>query len=246
VHSDYDLGWNPRKRMLQGRFVIDTTRCAKSASVTTVFYSSLTEQEGERLASELNWPAESKNYTGKVRSYPELKIYYPDETDARELSSSADLAVIALDRPLDSRFRAIPLATKQVRATETVISVGYGVTKPDAGDGGARRVGTNEVASLEETSGKTFRVAKPLLIPPTFSAGEPLLMRETASYALAGDSGGPCFREEEDRLELVGVAKTSYRVPVDYSEYTSTYFYRDWIRQEIEQARKASSSKPAD
>ncbi|KFE69917.1 hypothetical protein DB31_4959 [Hyalangium minutum] len=85
-----------------------------------------------------------------------------------------------------------------------------------------------------------------MLIPPTFSEGEPLLMRETASYALAGDSGGPCLRENGDALELVGIAKTSYRAPVEFSEYTSTYFYREWIREQLELARKAASTKPAD
>ena len=70
-------------------------------------------------------------------------------------------------------------------------------------------------------------------------------MRENASYALAGDSGGPCFRESAKALELVGIAKTSYGGPIEFSEYTSTLFYKSWIRQELDRARKAESGTPS-
>jgi hypothetical protein len=229
-----------------GTFVIDGSQCVKTATVTTVRYMPLTEEERSSLADDRQWPVEVSSQTGRVRPHPELKIRYASRTDRRELASNADLAVIVLDRPLAGGLRGIPLADTRVRVEEPVINVGYGATKPDAADGGARRVGTNEVASLEETGGKTFRIAKPLLIPPAFSQGEPLLMRENASYALAGDSGGPCFRENGDSLELVGIAKTSYRVPVEFSEYTSTYFYREWIRQQLELARKAAPRRTED
>lgn len=227
-----------------GAFVVDASQCAKTATVTTVRYVPLTEKQKNSLENDLKWPAEVSSQAGRVRPHPELKIRYARESDGRELSSNADLAVIVLDRPLG--LRAVPLSRTKVRVSEPVLSVGYGVTRPDAEDRGARRIGTNEVASLEEPGGKTFRIAKPLLIPPTFSEGEPLLMRENASYALAGDSGGPCLRENGDALELVGIAKTSYRAPVEFSEYTSTYFYREWIREQLELTRKAASTKPAD
>lgn len=236
-------GTNPQD---EGTFVVDASQCAKTATVTTVRYVPLTEEQKNSLANDLEWPVEESSETGRVRPHPDLKIRYAHESDGREISSNADLAVIVLDQPLAGRLRAVPLSRTRVRVSEPVLSVGYGVTRPDATDGGARRIGTNEVASLEETAGKTFRIAKPLLIPPTFSQGEPLLMREKASYALAGDSGGPCLRESGDTLELVGIAKTSYRAPVEFSEYTSTYFYREWIREQLELARKAASLKPAD
>lgn len=229
-----------------GTFVIDASKCAKTATVMTVRYRPLTEDERSSLPEDVRWPADVIRHTGRVRPHPDLKIRYAHELDSRELSSNADLAVIVLDEPLAGELRAIPLSRTRVRVSEPVISVGYGVTRPDATDGGARRIGTNEIASLEEIAGKTFRVAKPLLIPPSFSQGEPLLMRETASYVLAGDSGGPCLRENGDTLELVGIAKTSYRAPVEFSEYTSTYFYREWIREQLELAQKAVPLKPAD
>jgi len=229
-----------------GTFVIDASRCAKTATITTVRYIPLTEDQKSSLADDLQWPTEVSSQTGRVRPHPELKIRYVSESDKRELSSHADLAVIVMDRPMAGGLRAIPLADTRVRVAEPVINVGYGITRPGATNEGARRVGTNEVASLEERGGKTFRIAKPLLIPPTFSEGEPLLMRENASYALDGDSGGPCLRENGDTLELVGIAKTSYRAPVEYSEYTSTYFYREWIRQQLELVRKAASLRTED
>jgi hypothetical protein len=230
----------------QGTFVIDASQCAETATITTVRYKPLTEKQRSLITSDLKWPAEVTSSTGRVQPHPGLKIRYASESDKRELTSHADLAAILLAHPLGGDFRTVPLADKRVQVAEPIISVGYGVTKPDATDEGARRVGTNEVASLEETGGKTFRTAKPLLIPPTFTEGEPLLMRENASYVLSGDSGGPCFRENGDTLELVGIAKTSYRTPVEYSEYTSTYFYRDWIRLQRERARGARPSQPTD
>jgi hypothetical protein len=37
-----------------------------------------------------------------------------------------------------------------------------------------------------------------------------------------------------------------YGGPVEFSEYTSTLFYKDWIRQELERARRAGSGTPSD
>ena len=60
---------------------------------------------------------------------------------------------------------------------------------------------------------------------------------------MAGDSGGPCLRERGKSLELVGIAKTYYGGDrsVEFSEYTSVYFYREWLRQEIASAAKADT-----
>ncbi|MBN1204395.1 MAG: trypsin-like serine protease [Myxococcaceae bacterium] len=231
----------------RGSFVVDASRCVKTANITILLYRPLSEKERALLTSELDWPSEARSSTGQVRPHPGLEIHYLNETDNRELSSNADLAVIRLDEPLDGRIPPVSFAREEVSIAEPVTIVGYGLARPtERSSRGARRVGTNEIASLEETGGKTFRIAKPLLIPATFAQGESLLMREMASYALSGDSGGPCFRERDESLELVGIAKTSHSVPVEYTEYTSTHFYRDWIRGELERARKAGSSQPTD
>lgn len=84
---------------------------------------------------------------------------------------------------------------------------------------GERRSGKNTVAALE-SKGKSF------------------LVGQKGSHTLGGDSGGPCFR---DGL-LVGIATTTSSPPVELSEYTSTYFYRDWLSTEIKRARRAGSS----
>lgn len=229
-----------------GVFTLDASQCAKTASISTVRYASLTDEQRAQLPTESEWPTEGVRRVGRVRAHPNLKIHYISETERRELSSNADLAVIALDQSLDARFRTVPLADEHVHIAESVVLVGYGITRPESANEGLRRIGVNEVASVEEPGGKTFRIAKPLLIPATYSEGESLLLREDASYALQGDSGGPCFRESDKTLELVGIAKTSYTAPVAFSEYTSTYFYRDWLRQEIERARRAPPATPSE
>jgi hypothetical protein len=44
-------------------------------------------------------------------------------------------------------------------------------------------------------------------------------------------------------MELVGIAKTHYgsQELVQFSEYTSTYFYLEWLRRQIATAERATA-----
>lgn len=220
----------------KSEFVVDRGTCAPTAMVETVFYEPLMEEIEKSLVQSSRWPTTLVAYSGEVRPNPELRIVYPSETDNQELASNADLAVIVLRRSIKGKIGVVPLAEKQIKVDDSIVMVGYGAAEPE-GPEGSRRIGMNKVVSVEDGVGRIFRVTKPLFIPPTFVQGEPLFMREDGSYVLKGDSGGPSFREEDDgTFRLVGIAKTAYRLPVEFSEYTSTYAYRDWIDKELANA----------
>jgi hypothetical protein len=198
---------------------IDRSTCVKTATVNVRIY----QPEGESRKEEI---------TGTVRPHERLEVLYDDA--GKEVSSSADLAMIALSRSPQG-IKPIRLATTQVRYAQPVTLVGYGEDGiEEISTMGGRRFGSNEVASIAE-SGETFVVGKPIEVRRPYKPKELLLVREGASYSLKGDSGGPCLRERGDSMELVGIAKTLYggQELVRFSEYTSTYFYLEWLRKEI-------------
>jgi Trypsin len=208
------------------RALIDKTTCAPTASVRVWSYRSGGASDDEFL-------------TGRVRPHGQLQILYNQEN--RELSSRADLAVIVL-RTAPKNINPMRLATEQLRYAQPVTLVGYGATVPRAQSDNVRRFGFNEVASIAE-NGATFMVGKPVRIRRPYKPKEPLLVRDDASYGLGGDSGGPCIRERGSTMELVGIAKTYYggQDLAQFSEYTNTYFYLGWLKQEIANAERNSA-----
>jgi hypothetical protein len=206
--------------------LIDKTTCAPTASIKVLSYHPAEESDDEFL-------------TGRVKPHGQLQILYNQKN--QELSSQADLAVIVL-KTAPKSIKPLRLATEQVRYAQPVTLVGYGAAIPGAQSDRARRFGFNEVASIAE-NGATFMVGKPLRVRRPYQPKEPLLVRDDASYSLHGDSGGPCLRERGSTLELVGIAKTYYGGSdlVQFSEYTNTYFYLDWLRQEIANAERNSA-----
>jgi hypothetical protein len=181
------------------------------------------------------------SYTGRVEPHGSLRILYKEietergaQTSAE--SSTADLAVIILEKPMPGEVTPVKLAEQPVWLKERVLMVGYGSTsdmlrpmRP------VRRYGENEVASVRE-DGATFYVGRQYEIEPMYRGEKPGLVRIKGSYAERGDSGGPCFRERKGKLELVGVARSTLSPPVVLSSYTSVPKYLNWIRQKVAEA----------
>jgi hypothetical protein len=207
----------------QARTLIDKTTCAGTATVKAVTY-----RPGAK--------PEEQTTIGTVRPHDQLRILYNDED--KEVSSSADLAVIILKEPLQG-IKPMRLMTGQVRYAQPVLVVGFGRDQLQGGIQGVRRFGFNEIASVSE-DGATFLVGKPIRVKRPYKPKDLFLEREEASYSLEGDSGGPCLIERNGVMELVGIAKTHYgnRELVQFSEYTSTVFYLGWLRQEIAKAKR--------
>jgi hypothetical protein len=130
------------------------------------------------------------------------------------------------------------MANSEVQLREAIVMVGYGYDQRVGGFQGERRSGKNEVATFT-MGGATFIVGKPLEVAQPVRPGGSIVVREAGSYMLEGDSGGPCFRQSDGAL--VGIAMTTSQPPLEFSEFTSTYSYRDWLRAELERAKRHGS-----
>jgi hypothetical protein len=198
--------------------LIDKSTCAQTATITVVTY-----RPKDKPLPEFR--------TGAIRPHEKLRILY--DADGKELASQADLAVIALDKA-PQRVTPIRLARADVRYAEAITLVGFGVSGLAEPEKKERRYGVNEVVTIAE-DGATFLVGKPIEVRRPYKPKELVLVRQEASYSLGGDSGGPCLRESNGAMELVGIAKTHYGggALVQFSEYTSTLFYRAWLLQAL-------------
>lgn len=209
----------------EGGTIIDKSTCIRNALIKVVTYQAKASPSVQVIP-------------GRVKPHKEVRIIYNDED--QEVSSNADIAVIALREPPQG-IKPLRVATSPVRYTQPVTLVGYGSDVPEVGLEGTRRFGSNEVATIAE-NGATFLVGKPIEIRRPYTPKEMLLVREEGSYSLKGDSGGPCLRERDGAMELVGIAKTRYggHELVQFSEYTSTFFYLEWLRRESAAAERGS------
>jgi hypothetical protein len=164
---------------------------------------------------------ERQERAGKVRPHPEFRIVLDPQGNV--LENEADLAVIALDEVFNiGEVPPPPLSKSAVSLRDIVTLVGFGYNSIN-GRRGERLYGMNTVAALE-ARGKSF------------------LVGQKGSHTLGGDSGGPCMRDGV----LVGIATTSSTQPAAFSEFTSTYFYRDWLNSEIASVRKVRPATTSD
>ena len=124
--------------------------------------------------------------------------------------------MIVLDRPVEDPFRPVPLANAEIQSDDLITIVGYGRVELNGGSGFLRRFGRNRCAQFLANDEEKFKFEKP------------------GALALWGDSGGPSFREGPQGLELVGIASKS--VAGEDSTFTSTFFHREWLLQEIRSA----------
>jgi hypothetical protein len=223
--------------------IIDRSTCAKTAAVTLVRYGSSEKALPGVLrngSSKLRFH-EFGPSSGTVHAHEALRIVYREvETrSGRETNteySNADLAVIALEKPLEGPIELARLAEGPVQPRERVVMVGFGAEELGGASGdGERRYGENEVISVKE-DGSTFHVGRQLEIEPNYIGEKPGVVRRRGSYVAKGDSGGPCFRERKGALELVGIARSTHGPPVVLSVYTSTQAYLGWLRQRIASA----------
>lgn len=212
---------------------VDSSTCAKASRVEALRYEA--DEQGATRVEALG------SYSGRVEPHGSLRILYKevDTEGGRQTSaefSTADLAVIILDRPMPEEVRPVVLAEQSVWLKERVLMVGYGATSDTMrATRPVRRYGENEVASIRE-DGATFYVGRQYEIEPMYRGEKPGLVRVKGSYAERGDSGGPCFRERKGKLELVGVARSTLSPPVVLSSYTSVPRYLTWIRQKVAEA----------
>lgn len=153
-------------------------------------------------------------YDGEVRPHPSLKIVLDEHGNV--VSNEADLAVIAIAGSPVDRFPPLALADGDLRVNEPLIMLGY-----DTPSGpGERRFGQYHVTKI-------------------LDAGARALFDQPGHNVFKGDSGGPCIRETDHGMVLAGILNRSLGAE---ASFTSTFHYRDWIRQEIQRAASDSPS----
>jgi hypothetical protein len=184
--------------------VIDITDCSRSAIIDTVIYQ---PKEGITNAA-----ASTRDvYEGVVRPHPGLKIHLNEQ--GQVASSRADLAVIALNRPLAKEFHPASLSDRDVAPGETITVVGYGYDEIADAYGGDRRFIRNKVA----------RDLGP--------EGDRALLEQTQQNRYRGDSGGPCFREGASTPVLVGISSRNLG---EGSTFTSLHRHQGWLKAELQ------------
>jgi hypothetical protein len=158
-----------------GRALIDSSRCSKTATVTTVVYEPPTAGRGVKSFTQ--------DYPGEVRPHPELRVVLDDQGGV--VSSEADLAVIFLETPVEEHFPPVVLADTEIESGESLVMVGFGFDEVLGTLGGKRRFRENSVTRMLDSGRALFE-------PPE-------------RHVYRGDSGGPCLRETQKGTVLVGV-----------------------------------------
>jgi hypothetical protein len=198
----------------QAHTVIDGARCATTATIETVTYTS-THPSSSMLRDE-----HFRSYGGKVKPHPDLEIQFDER--ATPISSKADLAVIVLDEPVEGTLPTVYLPEAEPLLNETFTIVGYGFDGRSDLILGLRRFGRKKITRL-----------------PTPQSEGLLFEQEGATFT--SGSGEPCVRQEKKGVSLLGI--TTLTSP-EGSAFTSGYAYKNWLLSELHQAATALSTPP--
>jgi hypothetical protein len=188
-----------------GSQTINASACFEAASVETVFYKPSAEK-GASLPGSL-----MSIHHGRVQPHPALHVMLDGQ--GRVSSSHADLALIFLDKPLESP--GMPLSDEEVSVGDSVIIVGYGYDEDLDVLGSERRSSMNTITRLGTAE------------------DERVLVQQPGGHRYRLDSGGPCLIQGAKGPALVGI---SSRWLGEGAAFTSIHGYRDWLRAEVQRA----------
>jgi hypothetical protein len=200
---------------LPERRLIDATACAQRIFLRTVRYGAVKDLEFKEETTVKSF----QTFEGQIRPHPEFKLALDAQGEIQ--SSHADLAVIVLDSPVKEPLRFIPLGESEVRENEMLIMAGYPVDARFGGFSGIRYFRQNKVTQILGAQ-----------------AGR-ILYEQQAPFLYNSYTGGPCFREEGTHQWLVGIASIGSDRELSF---TSTYLFRDWLRDELQRASLTDSN----
>jgi hypothetical protein len=156
--------------------IIDASRCASTATIDTVTYTSTRDEPGI--------PAERfRSYEGKVTPHPSLEILLDERSVP--ISSRADLAVIVLDKPVEGRLPTIRLPASEPEYNEPFVIVGYGFDGRNDLILGFRRFGWKRMTRLA-TPNSAWILFEQYGAAFTTGSGEPCLHQEGRGFVLMG------------------------------------------------------------
>jgi hypothetical protein len=157
-----------------------------------------------------------KTYGGDVRPHPDFKLVR--ETQPPAVTSNANLAVIVLDEPDSLGLPIVPLAKTEARTGDTLVIVGHGNDKVIHGEFGNRYIKKGEVKSASQSlNGKVIFEPEGMYLPESYQ-------------------GWACLREIRGDRQLAGIMGLGTETEMFF---TSTYFYRNWLRSELQRAAAA-------
>lgn len=198
---------------------IGPSACAERAFIRTVRYGLVKYPELKEESAAKTF----RGFTGEVRVHPAFKLELDDQGSV--LATHADLAIIVLDTPVQDELPHVSLSETEVQENEALVMVGYGDDPRFRGVPGIRYFRHNKVTQLHG------------------AADGRVLYEQQGAFVYNGYAGGPCFREDETHQWLVGIASVGSDQEL---AFTSTYFFRDWLRAELQRAAEwDSSSAPA-
>ncbi|HYI00596.1 trypsin-like serine protease [Hyalangium sp.] len=192
-----------------------SSSCAERVSVTTVVYGG---NSGPEAQGEQLW---LRTYEGSVRAHPDLQFWVDPRGHLR--SRRADLAAISLNEPVPEQLAKVLLSGSEVRQGEALIMAGYGHDQILGGDFGTRYYRKNTATRAPQED------------------DDKLHYEQEGAYVYDGFAGGPCFREERGGQWLVGIAGVGSDAALTC---TSTFIHREWLRAEIQRARREGSASP--
>jgi hypothetical protein len=181
---------------------IGSAHCPRRAYASTVRYGT--------IRSKLIADSELRVYKGSVRPHPEFKMVFDPKGAASFVK--ADLAIVVLDRPLEEKLPALPIAEAELQSQEALVMAGYGHGE-EWGGGYHRYFRSNKVVGPDRSSKDRF------------------LYEQQGAYIYDGFDGGPCFREQGAKRWLVGIASVGSD---EVLTLTSTFAHRTWIRSEVQ------------
>lgn len=185
--------------------LIDTSSCSTQVRVTAI---RLWQVEGS------SWPAvRTYNSSGKIRLHPEFKIVFDAQRNTE--TSHADLAVVLLDKPVNSSISPARLTETGARLEELLIIPGYGDETGAGGVYGTRYFKRSKVRKLPAPPDDKF-------------VSEPQGIHFTSSYR-----GGPCLREQGRDQWLVGIVGLG---DDEKLSCTSTSIYLPWLHAQVQHA----------
>jgi hypothetical protein len=186
--------------------------CVASATVTAVSYEPPTHEEDQRYFN--------REYRGQALPHPEFKWLMG--SPGHIVPSHPDLAAILLDKRVKG-IAPVGLSESEVAVDEPITLVGYIEDEVSGGIDRKRHFSGGRVLRASRPGGGGFRVER-----STLSPGQ-------------GWNGGPCLRETDQGLVLVGVlSESTGEEPV----CTSIYAHRTWLLTELDRAARERALQP--
>lgn len=184
-------------------------KCSKTVEVIAELYGQAT--------------AGARPFTGAIRVQVHEGYAFQTNGAADIIGSQMDLAAVYLGEKFEGVRVDGSILDREVRTGDLLVAVGYGPT--ETAPPGTRYFGMARVLETALPSGQDKLLA-------FGRAGVPF----RDAYALRGDSGGPCFHEDDTgRRWFVGIMSHSREQADDpITFFTSAFRHREWIdRQKL-------------